>query len=257
MTDAPGQTARPDRARIDAYIDGRLTPRDRIVVESWLAQTPEAAAGVMAELRLRDELRLALEPVGAPAPETVAAGRRLASALRTDRHAPRLARVAAVAAVFGMGWLAHAGFGPLSVRGVEAALPPPAWLSAALSAHRTSEMRAGMASQEASATLDRAEIRAATGLYLPSLPEGWRLRDVQIFPSDFGPSVEAAFATPQGILSLFAVRPGSFAVARPAEFAAAGLAAAHFQIGDAAYVLVAPEGADLTQDAARLFDSLH
>lgn len=248
----------PERAEIDAYVDGRLGPRERVAVQDWLARHPEAAAGVMADLRLRDELRLAFAaPLGAPTPATLAAGRRLAAGLRADRRAPRLARIAALAAIFAFGWLAHAGLGPLSVGGLSAAPPPPAWLTAALEAHRTSELRAGMASQRPS-TLDRAEIRAGTGLYLPAIPEDWRLRDAQIFPSSLGPSLEAAFDAPEGALTLFAVRPGSFAVRRPATFAAADLTAAHFQIGDAAYVLVGPAGTGgIERLAGRLFDSLH
>lgn len=249
----------PARAVIDAYVDGRLPEAERIGVEGWLAGQPEAAAAVMADLRLRHEMRLAFAaPEGAPAPETLAAGRRLAAGLRADRQAPRIARIAAVAAVFMLGWMAHAGLGPLSVGGLSAAPPPPAWLSAALEAHRTSGLRAHMASQAPSPALDRAEIRAATGLYLPAIPPDWQLRDLQVFPSDFGPSLEAAFAAPEGALSLFAVRPGSFAVQRPALMTGAETTAAHFQIGDAAYVLVAPAGTErLEEEATRLFDSLH
>lgn len=256
---APDPLDAPDRARIDAYLDGQLPPAERLALEGWLADRPEAAAGVMADLRIRGELRLALAgPEGATPPATRAAGERLARALRADRQAPRLRRIAAVAAVFALGWMAHAGLGPLSVGGLSAAPPPPAWLSAALEAHRTGGLRAQMLSQPAAASLDRAEIHAATGLYLPAIPPDWRLRHVQIFPSTFGPSLEAAFDTGGAGLSLFAVRPGSFAVQRPQILATADLTAAHFQIGDAAYVLVGPaEAPDLAEAADRLFDSLH
>lgn len=68
-----------------------------------------------------------------------------------------------------------------------------------------------MVSQPEVSDFDPAEIRAATAIVMPLLPDGWQIKDVQIYPSRFGPSVEMAVASEDdGMLSLFAVRPGTF-----------------------------------------------
>ncbi len=224
-----------------AYVDDQLDPWRRVAVERHLATDPEAAARVMADLQARDELRLAFaEPLPHEAPETRAAARRLARGLGLDRMLVQLAPMAAVLVLGGMIGAGVAGLGPLRVPQVVASEPPPEFIQAALEAHEAGRLRLSMQSQPAMPRLDAAEIRAKTGILLPGLPGEWQVRDVQIFPSPQGPSVEMALETPElGRLSLFAVRPGSFRVALPDEMQASGLEVAWFQIGEVAHVLVA------------------
>lgn len=74
---------------------------------------------------------------------------------------------------------------------------------------------------------------------MPALPGDWTVRDVQIYPSRFGPSVEMAIETRDlGLLSLFAVRPGTFDVVQPTLAPANGVSSVYFQVGDVAYALV-------------------
>jgi hypothetical protein len=64
-----------------------------------------------------------------------------------------------------------------------------------------------MISQAETPTLDAAEIRRALRLRLPHLPGDWRIVDVQVYPTDDGPSVNLVVVTPQGRrLDLFAIR---------------------------------------------------
>jgi anti-sigma factor RsiW len=113
----------------------------------------------------------------------------------------------------------------------------------AMMSHRTAKMRSDMRSQPAATLYDPAEIRSRTAIMVPKLPPGWTVADVQLFPSQYGPSVELAVRTGEfGDLSLFAVRPGGFAV-QPVAMALRGdVNAAYWQIGDVAYALVG--GAD-------------
>ena len=95
-----------------------------------------------------------------------------------------------------------------------ASAPPPAYLADAIMAHRTTLIRTAMHSQPEVPSYDPAEIRTATAIVMPSLPGGWEVANVQIFPSTFGPSVEIVIRTEAlGTASLFAVRPGKFKVA--------------------------------------------
>lgn len=115
-----------------------------------------------------------------------------------------------------------------------------------------------MVSQPEVSDFDPAEIRAATAIVMPLLPDGWQIKDVQIYPSRFGPSVEMAVASEDdGMLSLFAVRPGTFDVVSPTALSN-GDVAAYFQIGEVAYVLIAkPDAAPLDRAAEQLAASLY
>jgi len=240
-------------ADLDGYVDDQLGVARRIEVETYLAARPEVAARIMADLRNRDELRLALAgPASASRPATNEAARRLERGLARGRVLGILQRVAAVAIFVAVGWLANEAVGPFSATEVVASTPPPAYVDDAMRAHGTSVLRASMASQPEVSQYDAEEIRAATAIVMPALPKGWMVRDVQIYPSRFGPSVEMAIDTQDlGRLSLFAVRPGTFDVVQPTLVPAGDVASAYFQIGEVAYALVASGDADDLRRAAR------
>lgn len=236
-------------ADLDAYVDDQLAPVRRIEVEAHLAAHPALAAQAMADLRIRDELRLALaaEPMRGRA-ETTEAARRLGRALAWDRRMRRFSRIAAALALVGAGWLAHATVRPAPV---SASQPYPAYLSDALRAHGVSVLRERMRSQPEVPWYDPAELRSATGIVMPALPDGWVVRDAQVFPSPNGPSLELALeAGPLGAATLFAVRPGGFDVVPATAGPAGEVASAFFQIGDVAYVLVADARGEALRDAA-------
>ncbi len=224
-----------------AYVDGELAPARRIAVEDHLSRHPLMAARVMADLRIRGELRQAL--MDNPKVQAIATGnaaRRLQRALDGDRVRRRVARAAGLAALVALGWFAHGQSGPMAVTSVVASALPPPFVEDAVRAHRTSEVRKAMRSQPSLAAYDAGDIRAATGIAMPRLPEGWQVADVQVFPSAFGPSVEMRLETRDfGSLSLFAVRPGKFDVVQPTVSRHEGLSAAHWQTGEVAYALVA------------------
>ena len=61
-----------------------------------------------------------------------------------------------------------------------------------------------------------------------------------------------------GLVSLFAVRPGTFDVIKPAIAPAGDISAAYFQIGEVAYALVARgDIRDLDRAAERLAETLY
>ncbi|WP_185984352.1 anti-sigma factor family protein [Aureimonas mangrovi] len=227
-----------------AYIDDQLPVPRRIEIEAYLAERPDEAARVMAELRTRDELRLALSTMPLPASVRAnAVAGRLERSLRRRVALRRLSRAAALALMLGAGWIAHAEFNALGVRESVASAPPPAFVADAMRAHRTSAIRAGMVSQIETADYDPAEILSATAIRVPELPRKWAVQDVQVFPSTFGPSVEMALRSPDlGDVSLFAVRPGTFDVVPVGVFVEANTTAAYWQIGEVAYALVTVGG---------------
>ncbi|MEP7456764.1 anti-sigma factor [Phyllobacterium sp. SB3] len=248
------------QADFDAYVDDQLDGARRIEVAGYLSEHPEDAARVMADLRGRDELRLALSaPASVSGLASAQAAERLQRSLGRRRIFNRLQRVAAVALLVGLGWMAHAGLGPLVVSEVVASQPAPAYVEDAVMAHRTSLVRAAMPSQPGTSRYDPAEIRAATAIVMPKLPAEWKVKDVQLFPSTFGPSIELEIGSDtDGALSLFAVRPGSFDVVKPRVVGVGDMSAAYFQIGEVAYALVANAGStELDKAANQLANTLY
>ena len=246
-----------DPVELAAYADNQLDVARRIAVEHWLSQNPDAAAEVMADLRLRDELRLvhAGDEVP-PSAATEALARRLGGRLQRDRIFRRVRPLMAASLLLTTGWLAHAQVGTSSVL---ASTEVPEYVTAAVEAHHTTELRALMHSQLQATEVDSVELLARTEITLPPLPQGWTITDVQVYPSDFGPSVEVAInADGLGAVSIFAARPGRSLVVAPITKQVEDTTTAYWQFGDVAYALVASAApGDVTRAATTLFESLH
>lgn len=248
-------------ADIHAYIDDQLDVARRIEVEAYLSEHPAVAAQLMADLRVRDELRLALAGSrSANRVETREAARLLEGAFARRRTFELFRRAAMIAVFVGAGWAAHALVGPFGVTQVVASVPPPDFVREAVRAHQTTMLRETMTSQHEISAFDAGEIRAATAIVLPELPDDWSVMDTQIFPSAYGPSVEVA-VEPRGgeRLSLFAVRPGAFAVQQVTLLQDGDATAAYWQIGEVAYALVSESRADtdLADTARKLARTLY
>ena len=246
-----------DPVELAAYADDQLDTARRIAVEHWLSQNPGAAAEVMADLRLRDELRLAHAGDTVPrSTATEALARRLEGRLQREQLFRRVRPMLAASLLLTIGWLAHGQVGHSTVL---ASTAIPDYVTAAVEAHHTTELRALMHSQPPATEYDSAELLARTEITLPTLPAGWTITDVQVYPSAFGPSIEVAANTDElGAVSIFAARPGQFLVTPPVTQNVEDTTTAYWQFGDVAYALVA-SGAprDVNRAATGLFDSLH
>lgn len=130
--------------------------------------------------------------------------RRLAEARRRGRRAwmkKRLQRVAAagrravliVPAVIG-GWLLHDLTEPTPI-----AAAHTSFVDEAVASHEILLLRDVMRSQRETPDFQPDEILAMTGIAMPRLPADWRILDVQIFPSDVGPSVQLLIRTQEGM----------------------------------------------------------
>lgn len=252
MTDAETVTT----FDLEAYVDGQLDPERRFEVEDYLARHPDAAARVMADMGARDALRLlAAAPLGPPPAAQLEAVARLRGGLLRAGRVRALGRIAAALALVMLGALAGR-FAPLISQ------PEPSateFVADAVQAHSTSLMRAAMRSQPEAAYYNPSEIRSATRIVLPQLPVSWQVTDVQVFPSDEGPTVAMAMRTRDlGPISLFAARTADFAEREPQTVQTGARAVAYWQIGHVAYALTgAAAPADLQRAAGRLSDALH
>ena len=235
-----------------AFVDGQLDPMRRLDVEAYLAAEPEAAARVMAEMRDRDALRASFGRSPGPGPDrTMVLARRLDRALGWRRIATRLKRAAAIAFLVGAGWLAHDETGRFGVPDTLAATVDPALLADARQARAVAQLRAGIAGATGVPDYDRTRLQAATGLALPGLPAGWRVRDLQVFPDRRGTGIEVAFdAGTLGEASLFVTRN---ALGAPAAIIGSDDGAVlSWATGDTAYALSGPQGEAALRQAAQL-----
>ena len=235
-------------ADLHAFVDDQLDIARRIEVEDHLSRHPDAAARVMADMRTRDALSLAFgaPPADHPPLPVLDAARRLDRALLWRRVGSRFQRAASVALLIGAGWFGHAQVGVFEIADSEAAPRPSAFVEDARHAHETALIRARMASQPEVSDYDPAEIRAETGITLPTLPREWRVVDAQVFPSRFGHSVEIEIEDETlGRVSLFAARGGKARVAAPTLVHSASGTTVHWQSGEDAFALTgtAPDAA--------------
>ena len=236
-----------------AFIDGQIEPMRRLDVEAHLATDPAAAARVMAEMHDRDALRACFERVPGPGPDrTVALARRFDRNLRWRRVASRLKRAAAIAVLVGAGWLAHDEIGRFGVPDTLAATPDPALIADARQARAVAQLRKSINGEAGGPVYDRARLRSVTGIDLPTLPEGWRVRDIQIFPARHGTGIEVALeAGGYGEASLFATRgirggPATLTGSEDGDIVS-------WNAGETAYALIGPrDDAALRQVAGLL-----
>lgn len=251
MTDADAVTA----FDLEAYVDGQMDPGRRFEVEDHLARNPEAAALVMADMRARDAVRLLASAPMEPTPLAhTEAAVRLRGGLRRAGRMRELARMAAAIGLVLVGAVAG-HFVPQNGPGQEAS----EFVAEAVQAHRTSLMRASMRSAPEAVYYDPAEIRSATRIVMPQLPADWQVTDVQIFPSEDGPTVAMAVNTrTMGQVSLFAARAPEFADREPEVAQAGRRAVAYWQMGHLAYALTgAASPAKIEAAAGKLSDALN
>lgn len=189
-----------------AFVDGQLDPMRRLDVEAHLAAHPEAAARVMADFHDRDALRASFQERVGPGPErNVVLARRLDRSLQWGRVAARLKRAAAIVVLVGAGWLAHDEIGRFGVPDTLASTADAGLVEEARQARVVALLRAETGAD--AAAYDRDRLRTVTGIELPPLPAGWKVRDLQVFPSRHGTGIEVSFeAETLGEISLFVTK---------------------------------------------------
>lgn len=247
-----------DPLELAAYVDDQLDVSRRIEIEHWLSLNPGAAAKVMTDLRMRDELRLALAEDGSkPAPRTGDLARRLQGRLARAAMLRRLRPLVAASLLVSAGWIAHSQVGLTGAALASSTVPE--YVVAAVEAHHITALRSRMASQQQATDYDAAELYAETAIRMPILPEDWTVTDVQVYPSHSGPSVEvAAEAGALGAVSIYASRPGQFLIEGPSTKPVDDTYTAYWQVGDTAYALVASAAPrEVSQAASMLFQSLY
>lgn len=200
---------------LNAYIDGQLDPARRIEVEEHLSHHADDAMRVMADLGVRNALRLALaDPDVVDNEETLRQARRLEKALKRAKFFEHVRQLAAAVLLVAVGWAGHLGYASWFPHAEAVMQAAPSFVDDAMRAHRAAMVRADMHSLATMPYLDSEEIQRITGIPMPELPPEWQVRDVQVFPSRVGLAVEIALETENlGPLSIFAAQAGEWEMA--------------------------------------------
>lgn len=230
----------PSDQEIDAYVDGQLDTEGRFAVEEYLRVHPDAAARVMGDLGRRSALQL-LAGNSDPLPE---------------RFAEEFWSVKPIVRPKWRRWMPVAG---VSATGIAAAFMlmlqgPPGYVDDALASHLVSGIRAEMVSQVETPKFDAREIHRATNISVPHVPAGWRVTDVQLFPTDSGPALVMALKTKDGDhLSLFATRQRNGASERPDAIREGEHSVAYWRHGETSYALVGDSDPSAIDASAEVF----
>ena len=232
--------ADPDRAitEVDlcAFVDGQLDAARCIEVEDYLSRNPDAAAAVMADMRSRDAIRLALRDAGQPRADLLHLARQLDRRLGITRLRALMPRVSFAALALICAWLA-------SDEILEAIAPPsqaavPTFADEALEAHDTARLRQSMESEAKNPLIDSVGIRNATSITFPRASPDWRVLDARLVPSDHGTGVEISFDPGSGSpLTFFAVHTPDKAPFNPEAVSVGADAVAYWRRGSVGYAL--------------------
>ena len=223
---------------LNAFVDGQLDAATRLQVQDYLARHPDLAARVMADLGLRDSLRLALPTPEPVPPHTLVAARRLSQALKMRRYVAPLRRLAAGVAIFGLGWTANAGWERAVNPEVSAIASPVTTASLAPKASEPAATAATAGAMIDVSHLDPARLGAAMSVKLPRVPQGWQVVGTRIVDSAEGAGIEVMLDTPEfGRLSLFARHTDDVAIVLPTIDKAKDETTAHWQLVSDSYAL--------------------
>lgn len=203
-------------------LDDAARPGERLVARRWRKRWPHIGFRLMKD-GTKGTLVGRRRDTSLPVANDNEAG-------RTWRH---MGRAAAIAALIATGWIARGELGefPQSAQA-------SSFLDEAAASRRAGLLRQGMASQVESAHLNPQEIERSTGIVLPALPTGWRVTDVQLFPTPDSAAIAMSMVTPEGEeLSFFADRAETPAEATPLMARRQGDIVAYWEAGSMAYAL--------------------
>jgi anti-sigma factor RsiW len=233
-----------------AYIDGQLDDPRRLDVETSLSTDPAGAAGMMADLAHRTALRMSLggpTPRPSPALEDLIAATQPRPRWRASRWAALAATLAAAAllSVGGDAWRLASRVGG------------PNYLDDAVQSRQASLVRTSMASRPSVPWMKPNDISTAIRIRLPVMPAEWRLVDVQVFPSDEGPSAQLLIDPGDGRqVTLFSSRINGAATRQPVVVDRLGETMAFWEVNGQSFVLMGEQSrADLHEMAVDLADN--
>jgi anti-sigma factor RsiW len=239
-----------------SYIDGQLDTADRVTVEAYLASHPEAAASVMEQLRLRNEIRLFLADEAHPPPAaTEELARKLERRLGQRSIGLRLRRGLTVACLIGVGWAANAALTGQFRNPFSSPLVPPPFVDEA--AEATEAMRLKLAAGDLPYPMIIPLAARHTGgvLPIPDLAAGLPLMGSDLVPWDGGAALLILYDGPgKDVVSLFAAEADGSGPTAPQVASPDGIIIVYWRTGPFVYALSGLPELDLLAIANGILD---
>ena len=223
-----------DETDLIAFVDDEVDDLRRFRIQAWLAEHPADAARVMHDMSDRTALRLAiLNTEVSPSPALIALATGEAKSVNAWTSWRRYGAVAAcMVCALMLSVAADAYYDPGLV-------PDPGYLDDAMQSHQASLVRTSMPTRPKTPWIKPTDIRTAIRIRLPVMPSTWRLVDVQVFPSDEGPSAQLLIDTVEhGRISLFSSRTSGDDTFKPVIARRYGETMAFWEIEGQSFVLM-------------------
>ncbi len=225
----------PREADIGAYVDGELTPDQRLAVEAEAAADADLMNRLRADHALNAALRAELSPVRY-SDDTLRSALALERRLKTRRWLPAAARIAAATACVALGWCLHVAIGPVFATSDVA---DARFADSAREALKMATLAgAGTGTGE---TIGRKIVRleAVTDVDLPTLPANWRVKDAQVQSFNGRPSVVVTADSPLlGEVTLVAAPMEKESAVPPTPAEDETVPTVYWQNGGTAYALM-------------------
>lgn len=223
---------------LNRFLDGELTPDQRLNVQARLAENPDAAARVFAQAQLGEALRAAQPRRLFPPRASVARAQKLEGAFKRKRMFERLRNCAAALALVAAGWIGNSLLAPQPVEGQRA---DETFIFAAREALRVAQLDAGpqVGNELKSDKIER--LVGAINISMPQLPAAWRVREVQVQPWNGRQSLVLTADTPSiGRITLVAAPMEGEQAIPPTSARDGRVPTVYWQSGGTAYALMGP-----------------
>ncbi len=237
---------------LHAFIDARIEPLRRLDVLDHLANHPQLAAQVMADLRCNEELKLLYGAAHwKAAAKTVAAAHRLERGLVLQQLGFWSMRAAGIVLLLGIFYFAHLKAGVFEVADEPGERE---FVADAVHAYRTQLLLAHIPAMANSTIYNAEDVRTATEIVMPNPLPGLQVTNVQVVPTHAKAAVDAMFKTQSDSrIALFAVHTSDEKTVPPTVSKSETETTVYWQQGRLLYALTGTDDAPLLQQMAANF----
>ena len=234
---------------INRFLDGELSPSQRLDLQVRLAQEPQRAAEVFAHAQRMEALRSAQPRRAFPPRATIEKARQLERVFRRKKLVAALKLQVAAVVLIAAGWSANSLTAPLRQGGKTA---DETFILAARDALKVAQLNAGpdRGNEPKQDKIER--LVGAVNVSMPTLPSVWVVKDVQVQPWNGQQSLVVTADTPSvGRITLVAAPMNGEDAVPPTPATDGRVPTVYWQSGGTAYALMGSAAPDRLEVEAK------
>jgi len=234
---------------INRFLDGELSPSQRLDLQARLAQEPQRAAEVFAHAQRMEALRSAQPRRAFPPRATIEKARQLERVFRRKKLVAALKLQVAAVVLIAAGWSANSLTVPLRQGGKTA---DETFILAARDALKVAQLNAGpdRGNEPKQDKIER--LVGAVNVSMPTLPSVWVVKDVQVQPWNGQQSLVVTADTPSvGRITLVAAPMNGEDAVPPTPATDGRVPTVYWQSGGTAYALMGSAAPDRLEVEAK------